>query len=147
METPLIFGEIGIPNLPREKVQSIPPHRGQWAKVSEFIDSNTHSWDMDKLLSVISSEEARAISRIPISYSNGVDKIIWVHSSSGNYSVKSGYYQAKTVASKEKCPPPPPPPFYLLYSSKVYVDSFVGCSYGFKGSFIHVESCSELGCL
>ncbi|KAG5537109.1 hypothetical protein RHGRI_024523 [Rhododendron griersonianum] len=95
-----------IPNLPGEKVQSIPSHHGQWAKVSEFIDSNTHNWDMDKLLNVISSEEARAISRIPISYSNGVDKIIWVHTSSGNYSVKSGYCQVKTAVSKGICSPP-----------------------------------------
>lgn len=47
-------------------------------------------------------EEVKAISKVPISISNSPDKLIWIHSNSGNYSIKSGYAQAVKIASRAK---------------------------------------------
>lgn len=50
---------------------------------------------MEKLKSCVSEEVVQAIIKIPTSISHGPDKLIWSHSKSGIYTVKSGYFQAR----------------------------------------------------
>lgn len=94
-----------IPNLPHFKVSSPLPSGCEWNWVSDFISKQTGTWDMDKLRSCVSEEEAQAIIKIPFSLSDGSDKLIWSLSSSGQYSVKSGYTQAlKSTVSNTAAP-------------------------------------------
>ncbi|KAH7855902.1 hypothetical protein Vadar_030395 [Vaccinium darrowii] len=72
----------------------------------EFIDKSNHSWDESKLRGCVSADEVKAITQIPISLTNSPDCIIWPHSYSGQYSVKSGYFQLVESVVKEKPSPP-----------------------------------------
>lgn len=83
-----------VKDLTNNKVESQPPHNCNWVKVADFIDHQNHVWDMGKLRSCITEEEIRAISKIPISLTNGDDKQVWVHNNFGSFTVKSGYHRA-----------------------------------------------------
>lgn len=83
-----------IPNLQLNKISTTVPQGCEWTRVSDFICQQSGMWDLEKLRSCISEEEVKAITRIPFSLCKGPDKLIWRYSSSGKYSVKSGYSQA-----------------------------------------------------
>ncbi|GJT66702.1 reverse transcriptase [Tanacetum coccineum] len=61
------------------------------ALVSDFITNC--EWDLSKLQFCVHLEEVKFISQIPIS-STSLDKIVWHYEPNGNYTIKSGYYQA-----------------------------------------------------
>lgn len=50
---------------------------------------------MEKLRNYVNEEVVKAILKIPTSISKGPDKLVWSHSKTGLYSVKSGYFQAR----------------------------------------------------
>ncbi|KAG5527030.1 hypothetical protein RHGRI_028084 [Rhododendron griersonianum] len=62
-------------------------------KVAEFINPTTKVWDRGKLECCIPLEEVQKICNIPISLVGAQDKLIWRHTNSGKYTVKSGYAQ------------------------------------------------------
>lgn len=66
--------------------------------VVDFISKPNHAWDVSKLKSCTDEEIVQAISKIPISLSNCLDKQDWKHSKNGKYSVKLGYFPAKKSA-------------------------------------------------
>lgn len=82
-----------VPNLLNYRVSSAPPPGCTWLWVSDFISQNG-VWDANKLKDCVSDYEAQAILQIPISIRKDQDRIIWAHTSNGQYSVKSGYFQA-----------------------------------------------------
>ncbi|KAF7140564.1 hypothetical protein RHSIM_Rhsim06G0091800 [Rhododendron simsii] len=62
--------------------------------VGDLLRDGGRGWNEEKIDSLFPPEMGNAIKSTPISWSGGEDKLIWAHSSSGNYSVKSGYHLA-----------------------------------------------------
>lgn len=62
-------------------------------KVSDFFLRDEKAWDVNKVFRHFSSEDANAIlnTRIPQGYTR--DRIAWVHTDNGQYTVKSGYFE------------------------------------------------------
>ncbi|XP_016458490.2 uncharacterized protein LOC107782157 [Nicotiana tabacum] len=69
-------------------------------KVADLIDEDTHTWKLHKISTTFEPEDIDAILSIPISIIGLNDRLLWHHSKSGNYEVKSGYYLAKGLAGK-----------------------------------------------
>ncbi|XP_070026376.1 uncharacterized protein [Nicotiana sylvestris] len=67
-------------------------------KVADLIDEDTHTWKLHKISTTFEPEDVDAILSIPISIIGLNDRLLWNHSKSGNYEVKSGYYLAKGLA-------------------------------------------------
>nr|XP_016455260.1 PREDICTED: uncharacterized protein LOC107779354 [Nicotiana tabacum] len=64
-------------------------------KVADLIDEDTHTWKLHKISTTFEPEDVDAILFIPISIIGLNDRLLWHHSKSGNYEVKSGNYLAK----------------------------------------------------
>ncbi|CAL5444757.1 unnamed protein product [Camellia sinensis] len=56
---------------------------------------------MDLLRPLVSRADCRAIQYIPLSYEDRADVLVWYLSKSGVYSVKSGYWVAKSLITEE----------------------------------------------
>ncbi|KAG5630761.1 hypothetical protein H5410_002478 [Solanum commersonii] len=56
-----------------------------------------HSWKIQERNSLFEAEDVNAILSIPISIAGSNDRLIWHHTKTGNYEVKSGYYIAKDL--------------------------------------------------
>lgn len=61
-------------------------------KVSEFFLRNCKAWNEDKIRNTFSSVDSEAILAVRIPQSNIRDRVAWVHSNNGLYSVRSGYH-------------------------------------------------------
>ncbi|XP_055961043.1 uncharacterized protein LOC130015280 [Mercurialis annua] len=72
------------------------------SRVSDFIDENLAKWDVEKLQIAFSPNEVDCILQIPISQRLPPDKLFWVPNKNGNYSVKSGYYQARNIVERDR---------------------------------------------
>ncbi|CAN6584292.1 unnamed protein product [Malus baccata var. baccata] len=59
--------------------------------VSDLIDPNTRTWNVETIEDCFSQEESKVILSIPISRTGSTDRLRWFHTADGNYSVKSGY--------------------------------------------------------
>ena len=60
-------------------------------KVNDLIDPVSNQWDAGLLQGLFSSQEVELIMSIPLCRTYIEDKLIWLYTSSGNYTVKSGY--------------------------------------------------------
>ncbi|XP_075074410.1 uncharacterized protein LOC142162013 [Nicotiana tabacum] len=76
-------------------------------KVADLIDEDTHTWKLHKISTTFELEDVDAILSIPISIICLNDRLLWHHSKSENYEVKSGYYliskglAVKTIRNSE----------------------------------------------
>lgn len=61
-------------------------------KVCEFFLRGQKAWHEDKVKSMFSSVDADAILAVQNPQSNISNKVAWVYSTNGLYSVNSGYY-------------------------------------------------------
>lgn len=59
-----------------------------------------HTWKIQELNSLFEAEDVNSILSIPISTAGSNDRLIWHHTKTGNYKVKSGYYIAKDLIGK-----------------------------------------------
>jgi len=60
--------------------------------VADLIDSNAKSWNHNVVRKIYQYPACKDILHLPIPKSNGnIDKILWKHSSSGDYYVKTTY--------------------------------------------------------
>ena len=59
--------------------------------VSDLIDADRRSCDVDKVRSSLLPYEAELVLGIPISYSLPDDSVIWAWTSNGKFTVKSAY--------------------------------------------------------
>ncbi|KAK4711768.1 hypothetical protein R3W88_006281 [Solanum pinnatisectum] len=59
-----------------------------------------HSWEIQELNPLFEAEDVNAILSIPISIAGSNDRLIWHHTKTRNYEVKSGYYIAKDLIGK-----------------------------------------------
>ena len=63
-----------------------------------MINAQMQNWDVDLLQALFKPDEVQLIRGISLGDVSARDRIIWPHTQSGTYSVKSGYY----LLSKEK---------------------------------------------
>lgn len=71
---------------------------GNWlpeenVKVSDFFLSDSKAWDERKIRNTFNNTDAEAILTTRTSQGSTEDRLAWVHSSSGQYTVRSGYQQ------------------------------------------------------
>jgi len=67
-------------------------------KVNSLINPHTWSWYVDLLWALFKPEKVKLIRGISLGDASARDKVVWPHTQSGSYTVKSGYY----FLSKEK---------------------------------------------
>lgn len=60
--------------------------------VREIIDQNNRGWDVRKIRDLFDPSSVLQVFQTPIRWTQGEDFLIWPHTKSGEYSVKSGYY-------------------------------------------------------
>lgn len=65
--------------------------------VSELIDPLSKSWDLTKIRFNFQPGCAIKILQTPIAWNFGEDTLWWPMSKSGDFTVKSGYFQAKKL--------------------------------------------------
>ena len=59
--------------------------------VAELIDLESRGWDRELIWQNFHHEDAEAILRVPLSFRDIPDTVVWSDEKSGEYSVKSGY--------------------------------------------------------
>ncbi|XP_023882264.2 uncharacterized protein LOC111994610 [Quercus suber] len=90
-----------IPNQVTNQVL-YPPVEEEWEwRVSDLIDSSTNSWDRVEVMAKFQRSDAKAILQIPLSRRQVLDVIFWLHTKSGEYTVKSGYHTARLISKLE----------------------------------------------
>lgn len=73
-----------VPELLGGKVSPLPNVHMEKTMVGDFINPVTKVWDKEKLKTCIPSEEVDKVCKIPVSFSEAEDKVVWRHNSSGN---------------------------------------------------------------
>lgn len=61
-------------------------------RVRELIDQNQKGWDIRKVREIIDPSSVLQVLQTPLRWTDGNDVLIWPHSKSGEYTVKSGYH-------------------------------------------------------
>ena len=59
--------------------------------VADLIDSSTAKWKTEVIDSLFIPYEAELIKSIPLSATLPVDKIVWVETTNGNFTIRSAY--------------------------------------------------------
>lgn len=72
-----------------------PPLDQPSTTVSELMDSTKKGWDIAKIKGMFEADIAKQIIQTPIQWSAGPDSLWWPSTKSGEYTVKTGYYEAK----------------------------------------------------
>ena len=92
-----IWSDPWLPSSSSSLVSSPNPQGNNIVSVNELIDDNNdyRSWKIELISSLFNREEARCISRIPLSLFPMDDLLIWKFTHNGIYSVKSGYLELK----------------------------------------------------
>ena len=62
--------------------------------VKELIDHAEHRWRNDLAEQIFNPLQAAKIQSIPLGDANRTDYLVWQHSKTGNFTVKSAYYLA-----------------------------------------------------
>ncbi|KAK4729892.1 hypothetical protein R3W88_022880 [Solanum pinnatisectum] len=71
-------------------------------RVDDLIEKSTHTWKLDDLLNYFCPNDFHTIVSTPISTTGSSEKIIWHHTKSGKYEVKSGYHLAREMIRYEQ---------------------------------------------
>ncbi|XP_040999620.1 uncharacterized mitochondrial protein AtMg00310-like [Juglans microcarpa x Juglans regia] len=67
------------------------------AKVADLINENTKQWDREKIFSMLGPLNATIIQRIPVSSTGAKDKLMWLGTKDGGFTVKSAYHLQKEL--------------------------------------------------
>ena len=81
-----------IPNYPANKILYPTQEESEEWLVSQLIDSISHYWRCDVIMSSFHREDAKAICKIHLSHRQVPYSMVWLHNRKGVYSIKSGYY-------------------------------------------------------
>ncbi|CAL1380173.1 unnamed protein product [Linum trigynum] len=78
-----------IPSIPSFSLRDyiLPPSR-----VSDWINQDTRSWDVEAIRGVLDESTTEAIMQIPVGPAEAHDGWVWKHNKNGNYSTKSAYH-------------------------------------------------------
>ncbi|CAA7014604.1 unnamed protein product [Microthlaspi erraticum] len=72
--------------------------------VYHLIDQETKEWKLDTIRQIFSEDDVRRIQGIRPSRVPKADQLVWAHTKSGLYTVKSGYELATTLLNEESLP-------------------------------------------
>ncbi|KAF7120235.1 hypothetical protein RHSIM_Rhsim13G0061700 [Rhododendron simsii] len=89
-----------VPSFKNFRIVSRKPDNCDVIKVADVVNGGQGTWRRDVLNQIVSHEEMRAITVIPLSKYGGKDSLVWHHSRDGVYSVRSGYYIAAEAYNK-----------------------------------------------
>lgn len=68
--------------------------------ISQLIDPTTHEWRTDLLETVLHNEDVQIVKSMPLPKGDMADGWIWHYTTSGVYTVSSGYETALTLKRK-----------------------------------------------
>lgn len=95
------------PWLPLPKYfKPVTPLTEDWKQqpVSSLIDEHTRTWNYELVYSLFQTQEAKAITRLPLSRFGAADKRVWHWTRNGMFTVKSAYYVAlEVLQDKNRC--------------------------------------------
>ena len=92
-----VFKDVWIPNHPANRVLHPTPNIDEGMLVSELIVQESRGWDCDFIWQNFHRDDAEAILRVPLSYRFISDSVVWLGENSGEYSMRSGYREARKV--------------------------------------------------
>lgn len=75
------------------------------SKVSDLMDSNNFSWNFPLIKALFRPDFAIKIIQTPLKWSGGPDALWWPLTKSGDFSVKTGYYEAKKAMQQPERDP------------------------------------------
>ena len=93
-----IWGDAWLPSISTPRVNNLMGIEFPEVRVSSLINAQTQNWDVDLLQALFKPEEVQLIRGISLGDVSTRDRLIWPHTQSGTYTVKSGY----NLLSKEK---------------------------------------------
>ncbi|KAG5515010.1 hypothetical protein RHGRI_036147 [Rhododendron griersonianum] len=142
MADPSICGRLWL-NIRNEFASPIPlaPNNDETLlTVGDLLLDGGRLWDEEKIDSLFPSEVGNAIKSTPISWSGGEDIFTWVHSRSGNFSVKSGYHLAfQSTQEKDRGQDSSSSEFNSILWKKIWNLKALG----FHGEFL-AATCSQI---
>ncbi|XP_023644510.1 uncharacterized protein LOC111832427 [Capsella rubella] len=94
-----------IPTIPPRPAKSIGAFRDPHLYVNDLLDRDTQEWKLNNLQTLVDPADIPLILGIRPSRTYLSDGYSWVHTKSGNYTVKSGYWAARML-SRPSCDPP-----------------------------------------
>lgn len=106
-----IWGAAWLPSTSEPKVSNPMGIDFPKVKVSSLINPHTRSWDVDLLRALFKPEEAQLIIGIPLGNTSASDRVIWPHTPSSVYTIKSDYYllsQDRNLLNDDTNNPTPP---------------------------------------
>ena len=86
-----IYGENWLPRMGFARIVSPQVATLKGSQVAALINPNTQSWNINLLNQHFLSFEVTRIKAIPLSWTEQKDRLIWLDSHDGEYSVKAGY--------------------------------------------------------
>ena len=90
-----VLNDAWIPNYNTNRVLHPTPNIKEEMTVVELIDLESRGWDQELIWQNFHHEDAEAILRVPLSFRDIHDTMVWSGEKSGVYSVKSGYREAQ----------------------------------------------------
>jgi hypothetical protein len=90
-----IWGDRWIPSPCTYEIQSPIGSFARDTKVCDLVDSSTKWWNISLVTSIFSEVEAAMILSLPICPQSQQDRVVWVGTRTGFFSVKSAYHMAK----------------------------------------------------
>jgi ribonuclease HI len=72
------------------------------ASVSALLDLETNWWKTDLIFNIFSVDEAKAICSMPVCPRTRQDKLVWMGTKQGNFTVSSAYHMGKENGLKEE---------------------------------------------
>lgn len=89
--------------------------------MAQLIDPSSRTWNLKRILNLISPRDAESILRIPIPLTNMSDKLIWSPNKKGLFSVKFAYFLSSSPISHDSplLSPPPIFPWKLIWALNI----------------------------
>ena len=90
-----VLNEAWIPNHITNRVLHPTFNIEEGMMVAKLMDPDSRGWDREVIWQNFHREDAEAILRVPLSYRDIADIVVWSGEKSGVYSVKLGYREAQ----------------------------------------------------
>lgn len=96
-----VWGGRWLPTPTTFAVQTPPRKLEETALVAELIDIERKEWNAELLNAVFSEDEAKVISKIPLSLMLPSDRLIWRGTLHSEFTVRSTYHLGKEMQDQE----------------------------------------------